>query len=147
VGGGHESTVKARAGGHEESGFLVTAFSERSLAGGPGILCGLIYKGLIPLPGQSPPDLQGHPSSHGCRWPRAQTFRLQPGGRLLAFCLGWLRLHSSYFKLPDIAGMTGTHHHTQLFLLRWGLMNFLPKLARNLDSPALGLPCSLGGQV
>jgi hypothetical protein len=38
---------------------------------------------------------------------------------------GWCGPQSSHFKFPAISGMTGGHHHTQLFfLLRWGLMNF-----------------------
>jgi hypothetical protein len=33
------------------------------------------------------------------------------------------------------AGMTGVYHHTKLYWLRWGLTNFLPKLASNLNLP------------
>jgi hypothetical protein len=32
----------------------------------------------------------------------------------LVFCPGWLGLQYSYFILPTVARMTGTHHHTQL---------------------------------
>jgi hypothetical protein len=34
------------------------------------------------------------------------------------------------FTLPTAA----VRHHTQLFLLRWGFMNFLPRLAWNCNS-------------
>jgi hypothetical protein len=44
--------------------------------------------------------------------------------------------------LPKVAGMTGMHHHTQIFLLRWGLMKFLTGLALNHDPPTLHLPSS-----
>jgi hypothetical protein len=38
----------------------------------------------------------------------------------LAFCPGWPELQFFYFRLPTIAGMTGTQHHTQLFSLEMG---------------------------
>jgi hypothetical protein len=37
--------------------------------------------------------------------------------------VAWTK-QSSYFMLPTIAGITGTHHHTLLFLFRWDLSNF-----------------------
>jgi hypothetical protein len=44
----------------------------------------------------------------------------------LDFCLGWLGPKSSHFRLFAVAGMTGAHHHAQLFfLLGWGLKSGL----------------------
>jgi hypothetical protein len=31
---------------------------------------------------------------------------------------------TSYFLVPAVSGVTGTHHHVQLFPLRWDLTNF-----------------------
>jgi hypothetical protein len=47
-----------------------------------------------------------------------------------------------WFGLLTVAGITGAHHHAQLFLLRWSLMNCLPRLAWNWDAPDLCLPNS-----
>jgi hypothetical protein len=30
------------------------------------------------------------------------------------------------FYASTVAEMTGAQHHTQLFLVRWGIVNFLP---------------------
>jgi hypothetical protein len=40
--------------------------------------------------------------------------------------------------------MTGMHHHTQLFWMRWGFMNFLPGLIQTHHLPNLSLPAQLG---
>jgi hypothetical protein len=55
--------------------------------------------------------------------------------------LSWLAgPWSSCLCHPDIARMTSMCHHTQPFLLRWSLVNLLPGLASNCDSPNLSLP-------
>jgi hypothetical protein len=41
------------------------------------------------------------------------------------------------FRLAAVAGMTDTCHHTQLFLLRRGLVNLLPGLGWNHNPPTL----------
>jgi hypothetical protein len=41
-----------------------------------------------------------------------------------------------------VTQITGMYQHTWLFLLRWGLDNFLPGLASNPDSPDFCFPCS-----
>jgi hypothetical protein len=41
-----------------------------------------------------------------------------------------------------IAGITGMHHHVQLYLLRWVLENFLPELALIFDSLNICFPIS-----
>jgi hypothetical protein len=41
------------------------------------------------------------------------------GGRVLHFCLGQPGPRS-YFLIPAIPGMTGTHHHTYHFLIEMG---------------------------
>jgi hypothetical protein len=49
---------------------------------------------------------------------------------------------SLLFMLPHIVGMTGTCHHAQLFLLRWGLTFFFfwgAGLVWNCNLPALNL--------
>jgi hypothetical protein len=43
------------------------------------------------------------------------------------------------FMFSVVAGMTCAHHHTQLFPLRLGLMNFFPGPNWNHDFPSLSL--------
>jgi hypothetical protein len=52
---------------------------------------------------------------------------------LFVFALGWPWTWSSD-PWPPVAGMTGIHHHTWLYWLRWTLPNVLPGLASKLRS-------------
>jgi hypothetical protein len=53
-------------------------------------------------------------------------------------CLAWTKI--LLFMLIQVTGMTGMHHHSQLFhWLWWTLANFLPRLASNPDPPDLHL--------
>jgi hypothetical protein len=44
----------------------------------------------------------------------------------LAFYSRWSGPRPSYFSLPTVAGMTGTHHQAQIFSIVMGLANFCP---------------------
>jgi hypothetical protein len=57
----------------------------------------------------------------------------------LAFCPGQPGPSSSNFMLPAVAVMTGVLHTPTFFLLRWGLTDFLPRLALTHDPPDLSL--------
>jgi hypothetical protein len=37
--------------------------------------------------------------------------------------------HDPPVYASHVAGMAGMYHYTQLYWLRWGLINFLPRLA------------------
>jgi hypothetical protein len=57
---------------------------------------------------------------------------------LVTLCPGWLGLWFSCFLLHAIAGMTGIHHHTQLFSTEMGSPGlFFPRQALNHDPPNL----------
>jgi hypothetical protein len=57
-------------------------------------------------------------------------------GSVLCFCSDWPRLPSPIYA-PHVVRITGMCHHTQL--LCWDLVNLLPGLALNWDSPNLYL--------
>jgi hypothetical protein len=61
-------------------------------------------------------------------------------GDRASLSIGWLEPQHSYVTLPAGAGMTGVQHHTSCWL-RWGLTNYLLRLASNHDFN-LSLPSS-----
>jgi hypothetical protein len=60
---------------------------------------------------------------------------------LFSVDVGWPGATILSSSASSIAGMTGLLHHARL-LLRWALLNFVPRLASNYDPPDLRLPTS-----
>jgi hypothetical protein len=66
-----------------------------------------------------------------------------PGDRV-SLCPGQLGLHSSYFRLPIIAGVTGVCHHGQVFSsFEIGFANCFRGWLENLEPPDLSFLVTL----